>query len=61
MKKTQTHGFIDGNIKAQEEDGSFSHTEYGPGFPKGLQYGGYSELWKAAVARDPHAPVLESK
>ena len=53
--------FIDGNIKAQEEDGSFSHTEYGPGFPKGLQYGGYSDLWKAAVARDPHAPVLVSR
>ena len=53
--------FIDGNIKAQEEDGSFSHTEYGPGFPKSLQYGGYNELWKAAVARDPHAPVLESR
>ena len=53
--------FIDGNIKAQEEDGSFSHTEYGPGFPKGLQYGGYSDLWKAAVARDPHAPILESR
>ena len=53
--------FIDGNIQAQEEDGSFSHTEYGAGFPKGLQYGGYNELWKAAVARDPHAPILESK
>ena len=53
--------FIDGNIKAQEEDGSFSHTDYGPGFPKGLQYGGYNDIWKAAVARDPHAPVLESK
>jgi hypothetical protein len=53
--------FIDGNIKAQEEDGSFAHTEYGPGFPKDLQYGGYNDLWKAAVARDPHAPVLESR
>ena len=53
--------FIDGNIKAQEEDGSFSHTEYGPGFPKGLQYGGYNDIWKAAVARDPHAPILESR
>ena len=53
--------FIDGNIKAQEADGSFSHTEYGEGLPKGLEYGGYTELWKAAVARDPHAPVLVSR
>ena len=53
--------FVDGNIKAQEEDGSFSHSEYGTGLPKGLQYGGYNDIWKAAVARDPHAPVLESR
>ena len=53
--------FIDGNIKAQAEDGSFLHTEYGPGFPDKLEYGGYNEIWKAAVARDPHAPVLVSR
>ncbi len=53
--------FIDGNIKAQEEDGSFSHSEYGAGLPKGLQYGGYNDIWKAAVARDPHSPILESR
>ena len=53
--------FVDGNIKAQEEDGSFSHSEYGTGLPKGLQYGGYNDIWKAAVARDPHSPILESR
>jgi len=53
--------FIDGNVKAQAEDGSFLHTEYGPGFPDKLEYGGYNEIWKAAVARDPHAPVLVSR
>ena len=53
--------FIDGNVKAQAEDGSFLHTEYGPGFPDKLEYGGYNDLWKAAVARDPHAPVLVSR
>ena len=53
--------FVDGNIKAQEEDGSFSHSEYGAGLPKGLQYGGYNDIWKAAVARDPHSPILESR
>ena len=53
--------FIDGNVKAQAPDGSFLHTEYGPGFPDKLEYGGYNDIWKAAVARDPHSPVLESK
>ena len=53
--------FIDGNIKAQAEDGSFLHTEYGAGFPDKLEYGGYNDIWKAAVARDPHAAILESK
>ena len=53
--------FIDGNIKAQAADGTFLHTEYGPGFPDKIEYGGYNDIWKAAVARDPHSPVLESK
>ena len=53
--------FIDGNIKAQAADGSFLHTENGPGFPDKIEYGGYNDIWKAAVARDPHSPVLESK
>ena len=37
------------------------HTEYGPGFPDKLEYGGYNDIWKRAVANDPHGPVLESK
>lgn len=53
--------FIDGNIKAQAEDGSFLHTEHGPGFPDKMEYGGYNDIWKAAVARDPHSPVLVSR
>ena len=53
--------FIDGNIKAQDEEGNFLHTDYGEGLPAKMQYGGYNDIWKAAVARDPHAPVLESK
>ena len=53
--------FIDGNIKAQDEEGNFLHTDYGEGLPAKMQYGGYNDIWKAAVARDPHAPILESK
>ena len=61
LEETLLVKFIDGNIKAQAPDGSFLHTEYGPGYPDRLEYAGYSEVWKAAVARDPHAPVLESR
>ena len=53
--------FVDGNIKAQAADGSFLHTESGPGYPDKIQYGGYNELWKQAVARDSHSSVLQSK
>ena len=52
--------FIDGNIKAQDEEGNFLHSDYSTGIPKGLQYGGYNERWKAAVARDNGA-VLEQR
>ena len=52
--------FIDGNIKAQDEDGNFLHSDYSTGIPKGLQYGGYNERWKAVVARDNGA-VLEQR
>jgi len=51
--------FIDGNIKAQGPDGAFLRTEYG--MADKLEYGGYNDTWKAAVARDPHAKILESK
>ena len=61
LEETLLVKFIDGNIKAQAEDGSFLHTEYGAGFPAKLEYGGYNDTWKRAVSRDPHAPVLESK
>ncbi len=52
--------FIDGNIKAQEEDGSFSHSEYYEGLPKGLKYGGYSKKWQEAVAAD-HGDVVRER
>jgi len=53
--------FMDGNVKAQNEDGSFKHSQYSVGIPDGLEQPGYTEMWKKAVASDPHAPVLESK
>lgn len=44
--------FIDGNVKAQNEDGSFVHSEYSEGIPEGISQPGYTDKWKEAVARD---------
>ena len=52
--------FIDGNVKAQDEKGAFKHTEYSDGIPDGLTQPGYTDRWKAAVARD-NGDALEVK
>lgn len=44
--------FIDGNVKAQNEDGSFVHSEYSEGIPEGIAQPGYTDKWKESVARD---------
>ena len=44
--------FIDGNVKPQNEDGSFQHSEYTQGQPAKVQQPGYTELWKETVARE---------
>ena len=44
--------FIDGNVKAQEADGSFKHSQYHTGTPAGLTQPGYTEAWKRAAARE---------
>ena len=53
--------FIDGNVKAQGEDGEFLHTEYSEGIPSGLTQPGYTEFWKEGVANGPHGKVLEAR
>ncbi|MBQ9547997.1 MAG: C69 family dipeptidase [Bacteroidales bacterium] len=52
--------FIDGNVKAQEPDGSFKHTQYSAGIPDGLGWPGYTDKWKETVARE-HGAVIESR
>ena len=52
--------FIDGNVKAQNEDGSFKHTIYGEGIPDGLEQPGYTQHWKDAVAKD-HGETIRVK
>ena len=60
LEETLLVKFIDGNIKAQDENGEFIHSEWNAGTPKGLEYGGYNELWKRTVARD-HGDIIEVK
>lgn len=44
--------YIDGNVKAQNKDGSFKHSEYSEGIPDKLTQPGYTDIWKAAVASE---------
>ena len=60
LEEMLTVKFIDGNVKAQDLSGNFLHTEYSEGIPEGLTQPGYTDRWKAAVARDNGA-VLEAK
>ena len=60
MEQTLLVKFIDGNVKAQDENGSFLHSEYSAGIPDGLTQPGYTDHWKEVVAAD-HGDVLEIK
>ena len=60
LEETLLVKFIDGNVKAQAEDGSFLHSEYSEGIPAGLTQPGYTDRWKAAVVRD-NGSILEQK
>ena len=60
LEETLLVKFIDGNVKAQNPDGSFVHSPYSEGVPEGLTQPGYTEHWKAVVAAD-HGEVLEVK
>ncbi len=52
--------FIDGNVKAQNPDGSFVTNEHTDRIPDGITQPGYTEKWKEATAKDNGA-ILESK
>lgn len=52
--------YIDGNVKAQDPDGSFKHSEYNPHHPVGITNPGYTDFWKKAVA-ESYGEVLEQK
>ena len=52
--------FMDGNVKAQEEDGSFRHSKYHDGTPAGMSQPGYTDFWKEAVVKQ-HGEVIKSR
>ena len=60
LEETLLVKFIDGNVKAQNEDGSFKHSEYSEGLPVGIRSAGYNDIWKAAVAAQA-GETLEAK
>ena len=52
--------FMDGNVKAQNPDGSFVTNGYSDRIPDGITNPGYTDKWKEAVVRD-HGEVLECR
>ena len=52
--------FLDGNIKAQNEDGSFVTNEHTTAIPAKLKYSGQTDAWKEAVAKT-HGHIVEQK
>ena len=49
--------FIDGNVKAQHEDGSFVTNEHTDCIPDQISQPGYTDKWKEATAKD-HGEVI---
>ena len=52
--------YIDGNVKAQNEDGSFVTNEHTDHIPSGIKQPGYTAKWKEAVAKD-HGDIIMEK
>ena len=52
--------FIDGNVKAQNEDGSFVTNEHTDCIPAKITQPGYTDKWKEATAKD-HGDVIREK
>ena len=52
--------YIDGNVKAQNEDGSFVTNEHTDCIPSKITQPGYTDTWKAVVA-EKHGKTIEVK
>ena len=51
--------FIDGNVKAQNEDGSFKTNGHTDHIPDGISQPGYTDKWKEVVAKDHGEVIIE--
>ena len=51
--------FIDGNVKAQHEDGSFVTNEHTDCIPDQISQPGYTDKWKEVVAKDHGEVIIE--
>ena len=52
--------FIDGNVKTQNEDGSFVTNEHTDCIPAKISQPGYTDKWKEMTAKD-HGRIIEEK
>ena len=52
--------YIDGNVKAQNEDGSFVTNEHTDYIPAKITQPGYTDKWKECVAKD-HGHIVEER
>ena len=53
--------FIDGNVKAQNEDGSFVTNEHTDCIPAKISQPGYTQKWKECVVKDHGEIIVEHK
>ena len=51
--------YIDGNVKAQNEDGSFITNEFTDCIPDKITQPGYTDKWKECVAKDHGKTIVE--
>ena len=59
LEQTLLIKYMDGNVKAQNPDGSFVTNGYTDRIPDGITNPGYTEKWKASVVKD-HGCVLKA-
>ena len=58
LEKTLLVKFVDGNVKAQNPDGTFKHSEFSSHLPEGITNPGYTDLWKQTVV-EMHGETIE--
>ena len=49
--------YMDGNVKPQDADGKFIHSQHSEGLPEHIEHPGYTELWKETVAQE-HGEII---